>query len=82
MLLPCPRDVFIVDVYADLTLVIFLDPEVFMMKPVDQANRQHVRDQEVYDLGQLQEGWVRLGEVNELRKVDSNEEINYAAENV
>ena len=39
VLLPCPRYVFIVDVYADLALVIFLDPEVFMMKPVDQANR-------------------------------------------
>ena len=42
LLLTSHYNVFIVHVYSYLPLVILLDPEVFVMKPENEANRKHV----------------------------------------
>ena len=42
VLLPCHRYVFIIDINANLTLVIFFYSEVFMVEPVNKADWKHI----------------------------------------
>ena len=72
-------NVFIVHVYSYLPLVILFDPEVFVMKPENEANRKHVRNRVVDHISQLKKCRVILSEVNKLRKIDSKQYIHHAS---
>ena len=77
----CSRYVFVVYIDSDLSLVI-LDSKVCMVEAEDQTDWEHVCDQVVNQLGQLQQSGIWLSEANELYKVDADEDVDDAAEDI